>query len=85
MMPTDQRNDAEIVCEGYPHQWGCLNEIKRGRTNWSTVGMKRNGWLVTPATEDTWGTVSVPLWLCFFCPSCAVIVLSQMAEPEQRP
>ena len=85
MMPADQRNDPEIVCEGFPTQRGCPNAIKAGRTNWASPGTKRNGWYVTPATEDTKGTVSVPLWLCFFCPSCAVIVLSQMAEPEQRP
>jgi hypothetical protein len=77
MMPADQRNDPEIVCEGFPTQRGCPNAIKAGRTNWASPGTKRNGWYVTPATEDTKGTVSVPLWLCYFCPSCAVIVKAQ--------
>ena len=77
MMPTDQRNDAEIVCMGYPNQWGCPNEIKRGRTNWASPGTKRNGWYVTPATDDDKGTLTVPLWLCYFCPSCADIVKAQ--------
>lgn len=77
MMITDQRNDPEIVCMGMPTMLGCPNEIKAGRTNWSTAGTKRNGWYATPATEDMAGTPSVPEFLCYFCPSCAIIVKAQ--------
>ncbi len=76
-MNTDQRNDPQIVCDGMPTMMGCSGEIKAGRTNWSKAGTKRNGWYVTPATDDIYGKLTVPEFLCYFCPRCAVIVKAQ--------
>ena len=60
-----------------PTMMGCSSQVKAGRTNWSKAGTKRNGWYVTPATDDIYGKVTVPEFLCYFCPSCAVIVKEQ--------
>jgi len=66
-----------IECDGYPFQTGCNNYIDIGRTKWNVEGTKKNGWYVTHATEDFIGTPSKPLYLLYFCPSCAVIVHDQ--------
>jgi len=85
-MNTDQRNDPQIVCMGMPTIRGCpSDEIPRGRTNWSKAGTKRNGWYVTPATDDIYGKLTVPEFLCYFCPSCAVIVKEQEANQPEKP
>jgi hypothetical protein len=68
--------DSTIYCDGMPSMSGCPSHIKPKR-RWTVEGRKPNGWLVDHATEDMAGTPSVPLFLLYFCPSCAEIVLRQ--------
>jgi hypothetical protein len=67
---------GEVICDGMPTQYGCPSRTQVKR-RWTAEGMKPNGWLVDHATEDMAGTPTVPRFLLHFCPSCAVIVLSQ--------
>ena len=75
-------DNGEVFCDGMPTHYGCANRIKPRRP-WVGEG-RRSGWLVTHSVDDLEGTPSKPLFPLHFCPSCAVIVLSQMAEPEQK-
>ena len=77
MNEDDRIQSRWIICDGMPTMRGCLNVAKVGRTNWYKVGTKRNGWYVTPSVDDDKGTPTVPEFLCYFCPSCAVIVKAQ--------
>lgn len=73
---------GEVYCDGMPSHYGCPSTIKPKR-KWVGEG-RRSGWLVTHSVDDVHGTPSEPLFLIHFCPSCAIVVLSQMAEPEQK-
>ena len=68
-------------CDGMPTQMGCPEEIRPTRP-WRGEGRKKSRWLVNHATEDMKGTPSMPLFLLHFCPSCAEIVLRQIAKQE---
>ena len=74
--------DYTVWCDGMPGLSGCGNSYLPTRPV-IREGRKKSGWLVTHAVDFD-GTAYEPRHLLFFCPSCAVIVLSQMAEPEQR-
>ena len=72
-----------IVCDGIPSMMGCPSRVELKR-RWTTEGKKPNGWLVDHATEDIWGTPTRPLYLLYFCPSCAPIVLAQIEKQEVK-
>ena len=75
---------GEVFCDGMPSMMGCAERIKPTR-KWTKEGRKKTGWLVDHATEDIWGTPSKPIYLLHFCPSCAEIVLRQIAKQERKP
>ena len=72
---------GEVFCDGMPTHYGCHSTIRPTRP-WRGEGRKKSRWLVSHATEDIWGTPSVPIFLLHFCPSCAEIVLRQIAKQE---
>ena len=73
--------DGTVYCDGFPHYYGCDETIKPARP-WRGEGRKKSRWLVNHATDDIWGTPTVPLFLLHFCPSCAEIVLRQIAKDK---
>ena len=74
--------DYTVWCDGMPSMSGCGESFTPTRRMFRE-GRKKSGWLVTHGVDFD-GTPDEPRTLLFFCPSCAVIVLSQMAEPEQK-
>ena len=73
-------DDGTVWCDGMPTHYGCAERIKPKR-RWTAEGMK-SGWLVTHSVDDLKGTPSMPLFPLHFCPSCAQIVLRQIAKQE---
>ena len=84
MNDDDRIQSRWIMCDGMPTLMGCPSVGKVGRTNWYKEGTKRNGWYVTHSVDDDKGTPSVPVYLLYFCPSCAVIVKAKEKEQEQQ-
>ena len=74
--------DYTVWCDGMPSMSGCGESFTPTRRMFRE-GRKKSGWLVTHGVDFD-GTPDEPRTLLFFCPSCAAIVLSQMAEPEQK-
>ena len=72
-------DNGQIYCDGMPTHYGCPEHTMIRR--WTKEGIKPGVWLLTHATEDTAGTPSVPLFPLHFCPSCAQLVLAQLATP----
>lgn len=75
-------------CDGLPTLFGCGNEVVV-RRRWTTVGPKKDGWLVCyglePKTLDTRfddpnGWMDDEDVVLTFCPRCAAVVKKQSAE-----
>jgi hypothetical protein len=65
-----------------PTMMGCPSEIAPTRP-YVRPGRKRSGWLVVEGIGDD-GKPVIPQALLHFCPSCAIVVLDQIAKEVKR-